>query len=181
MIIVSDIDNCLGDLNVFLQERFGLDLSVYPAPLPDGFFSSPEGLEMLWKVRPFAGAAMSLWGAAANGFRLVYLSSRPREAAFVTRRWLAVHGFPPGGVVLTGDKVGWVLARRGEVFLVVEDDPRVALELAREGVPVYLIDWPYNRGIEHPRITRADGLPLPGVGAAARKEGCSGSGEGGDE
>lgn len=177
MLVVTDIDNCLCDLNALLQERFGLTLQDYPAPLPEGYFSTPEGLEMLWRAKPFAGAADSLWGAVAAGHRIMYLSSRPREAAFVTRRWLAFHGFPPGEVVLTADKVRVVLPRRHELLLVVEDDPRVALELANEGIPVYLIDWPYNRGLVHPRVMKAAALPCLGT---ARLRGVSGGGDPGE-
>lgn len=172
MLVVTDVDNVLCDLNALLQECLGVDLERYPNQVPRAFFASQEGLSLFWRARPFAGAPESLWGAVAAGHRILYLTSRPREANFVTRRWLALHGFPPGEVVLTGDKLSLVLPRRREVLLVAEDDPRVALALAEEGVPVLLIDWPYNRGIVHPNIKRVPALP--GIGRVAAPGGGGG-------
>jgi hypothetical protein len=173
VLVVTDIDNVLCDLNALLQERFVIDLGRYPNQVPHAFFASPEGLSLFWRARPFACSAESLWGAVAAGHRILYLTSRPREASFVTRRWLALHNFPSGEVVLTQDKLSLVLPRRHEILLVAEDDPRVALALAGEGVPVLLVDWPYNRGLVHPLIRRAPALP--GIGRVV----APGGGEGG--
>lgn len=170
MLVVTDIDNVLCDLNTPLRARFGVPLDRYPAEVPEGFFSSPEGMGMFREARPFPGAALSLWGAVSAGLRVAYVSSRPPEARFVTRRWLGENGFPPSPVVCAGtarDKVSFVAARKGEVLAAAEDDPVLAVELAGLGVPVLLVDWPYNRHVSHPLIRRVMSLP----GALPRR-GC---------
>ncbi len=104
--------------------------------------------------------------AVEAGFTLVYLSGRPERCRRDTERWLRRHEAPQGKVLLrpSGDyrtadrlKVALLrnLARRYDLRMLVDDDPRV-VEAVRAARPplvdaVLLADWqPYT-----PAMSRA--------------------------
>lgn len=75
--LVSDIDNTLNALNVLIYRALSFPLHVYPAPLLPGFWSTPEGMEMLWDAPPLAGAAKPL--RCVNQGGLAYVTCGPRD------------------------------------------------------------------------------------------------------
>jgi hypothetical protein len=157
MWIGVDICNTIANVNLELVRRFNIALDVYPAANgpPRDFFSSPEGVKFFWNVEPFPHAAQALRRIAGAGYRLAYVSSRPRETYFVTKRWLALCGFPPGPVMLglaAERKVA--LATRYGLAGFFEDDPAVAAALAGAGIRVWLKDWPYNRKVGVKQLVR---------------------------
>lgn len=143
-----DICNTICNVNLELVRRFGVRLDAYPVPgLEREWFGTPEGLRVLLAAEPFPSAADVLRRVVEGGYRVAYLSSRPPEAEFATRRWLALHGFPdaPLAFVPRGAKAG--IAKRGRFAAFFEDDPEEIRALTHVGVKVLVKDWPYNRHV----------------------------------
>lgn len=88
-----------GDVNGYLQNYADVTLNVYPAPIPREFFRSPEELRSFSLAKSFPGAAETVRGLAEKMGGLAYVTCRPGEAEFVTRRWLRLHGFPEAPVI----------------------------------------------------------------------------------
>ena len=163
--IVVDICNTVCDVNGYLKNYAGIALDVYPAPIPREFFRSPEGLRCFALARPFPGAAETVRGLAEKLGGLVYVTCRPREAEFVTRRWLKFHGFPDAPVVFCRDAREKVAAAVSlGAALALEDDPEAPKLYVRAGIAVLLPDWPYNRHLEIPNVARVKGVAEVGYG-----------------
>ncbi|MDI6908023.1 MAG: hypothetical protein QMC81_11140 [Thermoanaerobacterales bacterium] len=143
-----DVCNTLANVNLELLRRFNIRMNEYPAPIEPEWFASSEGLRVLWAAEPFPGAAAALARLVRNGYRLVYVSSRPKEAEFITLRWLEFHGFPEAPLCLLprGRKV--ILSEKARVAAFFEDNPQEILTLKRAGVDVIVKDWPYNRAVQ---------------------------------
>lgn len=158
MVTVVDICNTLADINSLLAKA-GFDVESYPSSnLPPGFFKTPEGLKMLAEAEPVPDSVYALNVFARLG-PVIYLTSRPLEAKLVTNQWLRKHGFPHGRVIFIQHKISILRRFHGSV-LYADDDPAAALLAAEIGHQVHLIDWPYNRHIDHPNICRVRGLGL---------------------
>jgi hypothetical protein len=148
--IVVDIDNTIADTQGALGHRFGTTANHYPwSVVPEGFFESEEGINLLCSAEPFPGAAGALRTLASRRCYITYVTIRPGSGtmAFGTECWLRNNGFPvDGGIVFCGAshaKTSLVEVLRPAV--VFEDDPAIAATLARE-VPFVLVkNWPYNR------------------------------------
>lgn len=151
--LATDICNTLADINGMLRER-GIAVSRYPAKFPAGFWSSPEGLRIFMSALPLKSAAKTLALLAAGG-PVLYITSRPPESVFVTKRWLIINGFPPGKIVFTENKVE--AAERLNVEIMFEDDPAAALKLAQKDIIVGLINQPYNVKVKHENIIHFNG------------------------
>lgn len=143
--IAVDICNTLADVNRVLAEDFSVSLQQYPASIPNGFWLSPEGMRVFQAAPPIAGAVEAVSALAGAHGGVVYITSRPVEAEFVTLRWLRMHGFPKGKVVFCGGAAEKVAAYIGfSPSLVAEDDPGVAAAVGSVGIPVVALEWPYN-------------------------------------
>ncbi|KNZ68666.1 hypothetical protein Tfer_2757 [Thermincola ferriacetica] len=155
MNVAVDICNTISHINAALAER-GYNTKVYPSPdLPPGFFRSAAGLAVFMAAKPLPFAVEGVWqvyrSARETGGRLVYLTARPREARFVTRRWLELHGFPcPDAVVFAGNKAE--AARRLGIGLAFEDDPVQIQALNAAGIKVLAVEQPYNRHLIGPMV-----------------------------
>lgn len=157
--IVCDICNTLADINGYLTRYAGISLETYPAPIPKDFFRSGEGLRCFLEARPFPGAAEAVRGLADRLGGLVYLTCRPREAEFVTKRWLELHGFPFAPVFFCqGPEDKLRAAKAVGASLALEDDPEAAKLYAQAGIAVLLPDWPYNRHVKGDAIARVKGV-----------------------
>lgn len=152
MVTLADICNTLADVNSLLAEA-GFDVGHYPSSnLPPGFFKTPEGLKVLAEAKPVPDSVHILNVFARLG-PVIYVTSRPRETKMATLQWLKKHGYPSGKIIFTQDKIS-VLRRFCGSVLYADDDPAAALLAAEMGHVVHMIDWPYNRHIEHPNISR---------------------------
>ncbi|RPF49486.1 deoxypyrimidine-specific 5' nucleotidase type C protein (NT5C) [Thermodesulfitimonas autotrophica] len=157
--IVVDICNTICDVNGYLKNYADITLDVYPAPIPEKFFRSGEGLRCFLEARPFPGAAHCLRSLADKLGGLVYVTCRPREAEFVTKRWLELHGFPFAPVFFCqGPEDKLRAAKAVGASLALEDDPEAAKLYVQAGIPVLLVDWPYNRHLEIPDVARVKGV-----------------------
>jgi phosphoglycolate phosphatase-like HAD superfamily hydrolase len=83
---------------------------------------------------------------------VVYLTGRPESCRRDTVAWLSRHGLPDGIVLMraTDDRrparqtklaVLRQLSRRGQVAMVVDDDPTVIEAVTKAGFPALLADW----------------------------------------
>jgi uncharacterized HAD superfamily protein len=95
---------------------------------------------------------LSAWRKTRTFF---VITGRPMEWLSSAREWLKRHGIPVERIHSaehTVDKAR--IAKEEGITLFVEDNPRVANDLAEKGIDVILLDTPYNQECSHPRITR---------------------------
>lgn len=136
-----DLSHCLNvpgkaELNEFMDRLFN-----------DGLFM------FTCRPLPYAVDGVSLLAGLGDVY---YITSRHQDLADSTMSWLDRHNFPCGEIYMgVNDKAS--LAKELELNLCVEDAPHHALKLARAGVGVFLLDWPWNQGVKHDLITRVQG------------------------
>lgn len=90
--------------------------------------------------------------------QVFFITARGRDFKFAkahTLRWLESHSIPFHALHFEHDK--HVIAKNLKVDLFIEDSPKNSLLLAKEGIPVLLMDKPYNKGVKHELITRVKG------------------------
>lgn len=154
MSLAVDICNSLANINGQLAKEInGYCYDKYPFPLPEKYFTSSAGMRVFRDAEPFSGTAEILSSLAELFGGIVYVTTRPPEAKFVTRRWLAKHGYPKGDILFCKCEEKTSVYISLAPLLVIEDDPRV-LETAKEalGAPIIVPQWPYNRHIAGSRI-----------------------------
>ncbi|GAF24679.1 uncharacterized conserved protein [Moorella thermoacetica Y72] len=156
MRIGVDLCNTIANINAMLVMKFTrLSLTRYPDPeIPAGFFSTPEGLELLSKAQPFPYAAVTLRFLASAGHEVIYLTSRPILAVNLTREWLAVNDFPCGALMFLPRGYKALFARYYGIDWFFEDDPQEALSLQGVVCKVFMKTWPYNYGVQGPGIRK---------------------------
>lgn len=122
--------------------------------------------EELLNMAPVEGAAEVLQQWAAAGYEIAIVTGRPPDASEPSVAWLVRYEIPYHSFTVV-DKYGRFetentvgirlveLAKRRFAWA-VEDSPKMAQFLVQEmGVPVALLDRPWNRGnCEHPKIER---------------------------
>lgn len=147
--ILVDIDGSLAATGELLLSRYKIPIRKYPAPMPDGFWSSPEGLAVYRDVEPIPDSIKALNIAEDD---IAYFTLRPPIAGFVTIRWLQKHGYPEGPVYFCRTRAEKAqLAEKLGPFLVIEDDPK-APSLFK--VPLIIIARPYNRRAKNRKTWR---------------------------
>ncbi len=157
MLVGVDICNTIANVNYELLKRFHkLSLTQYPATeVPKDFFTSVEGLKLFQKTRPFLRANEVLQEMVINGYQIIYITSRPKIAQFITQRWLKLNWFPTGRVEFVPSTQKAAMARDAGMVAFFEDDPLVLTDLIQKGVPnVFIKSAPYNRHIVGPNLQR---------------------------
>lgn len=151
-LIAVDLCNTISNVNAQLV-KYDVDFGLYPGNFPEGFWSSSEGLRIFSKADPMDGAIKAV-GFLQNYFQgdVVYVTKRPPESKFVTRRWLEVHGFPDGDLVFCDDKVPFF--KNSNLCAVMEDDPVLVKQAHDCGNLVFMHLWPYNQHVEGANIVR---------------------------
>lgn len=134
----------------------GVSFRLDPAEL-ERFFEIAHRPELLAALEPLPGALETVRGWAVAGHDVAVVTGRPAATAEVSRRWLELHAVPHRELTFV-DKYGHsgaaaedgVLAldalRRDSYRLAVEDSLPTARFLADLGVPVLLLDRPWNQG-----------------------------------
>jgi len=141
---VIDIDGVVADV------RHRLHLIQDRPKRWDAFFAAAA-------EDPPLPAGVDLVRELAADHDVVWLTGRPERTRAVTAAWLADHGLPAEPLLMRKDRDFRParlakreelhrLRRRGEIAVVVDDDPAVVDLLAAEGFPVRLADW-----LPHPR------------------------------
>ncbi|ABO49375.1 conserved hypothetical protein [Desulforamulus reducens MI-1] len=156
MLVGVDICNTISNVNYELLQRFNINLKVYPAPeVPEHFFTSPDGLKIFATARPYFRAKEMLHMISASGYKLIYMTSRPKMAEFVTRRWLDIHDFPHGRVEFVSSKEKAIMAHDAGMVAFFDDDPFVIKDLIQKGIPrVFVKTAPYNRHFASENVFR---------------------------
>lgn len=144
--IAVDICNTLADINSAVSRMVG-PFKSYPAPIPAEFWPSPAGLRVFRDAKPLGDAARVFYGLAGRLGGITYVTSRPKEAEFVTRWWLAENVFPKGKIIFCDRREKPDVYASLDPFLIAEDDPEVVSALAGLGIPVLVPQWDYNRGL----------------------------------
>ena len=102
-------------------------------------------------VNPIQGALEGLSRLAKAGMSLVIVTSRPVTCEHLTRIWLNDHDIFFTELLFVKEKVKYA---HNWSFL-VEDAAHHAKAVAEMGIPVCLLDYPWNTIISHPLIRRA--------------------------
>lgn len=149
--IYVDIDGTIAATGERIEELYGIPVTKYPSPLPEGFWETPEGLLVYRDAGVIPHSVKAL-----NNFdtEVVYATIRSPETEFITRRWLDKHGFPKGRLVFCKDHKDKVQsAIRDGAVLIVDDDVRVVIEAQKHGLHALLIERPYNKGLNSVKYT----------------------------
>lgn len=138
--ILVDIDGTIAATGELLLSRYKIPLQQYPAPMPDEFWSSPEGLAIFRDVEPIPNSIKALNIAEDD---IAYFTLRPAIAGFITVRWLQKHGFPEGPTYFCKSLAEKAqLAEDLKPVMVIDDDPRAS---AFYEIPLIVIARPYNK------------------------------------
>ena len=153
MPIAVDICNSLANIANQLEKNIlGYCNDIYPFPIPAGYFTSSAGLCIFRNAEPFPKTARLTNSLAELFGGITYVTTRPPEAEFVTRRWLARHGFPEGEIIFCHWEEKTAAYASLDPHLIIEDDPRVLEMAKRLYVPIIVPKWPYNGHIKGDKI-----------------------------
>lgn len=172
--VLADFVSCyLGELN----ERFGYEYEPgsvvnwdfvkalgIPGEVNESIWNSPGLLARMAEAPVYETGRELVELLALTGKRIHYVTARgqtgidspsKRVLERLTEDWLMTNDMPLGSVSYWRDKRE--VAQHWAIKAFVEDSPRNAMQLAEFGVPVLLVDWPYNREIDHEMIRRVEG------------------------
>ena len=133
----------------FLEELFGYSATEMITFMED-FFATHVHEEALTVLGAVEGIEK------LKGHELIVISARPQHQREVTELWLSKHFGPAFSQIhLLGNKdgLGGVTRSKGELAeeleleLFVEDSLSNAMNISAKGIPVILLDTPWNQGI----------------------------------
>lgn len=179
--VVVDIDGVLGDFHRMYsrvaQQRFP-DSPTYGSEIITDWKETP-GLSKTQRRQVWSDVlrSPSLWAqvpllpdvlnnltlvrcymeALDEEGRLVFVTSRPRNAHGVTARWLETNFFLSHPYLIMSDAKDAV-AHLLKAEAAVDDSPGHAMAYAENGTHVFLRAWAYNAGVQHANITRVDSV-----------------------
>jgi len=112
----------------------------------DRFFC--ENMEQLFSVpQPMTGAAETVRLFLDRGYEVFFVTARKcGEEERVTLEWLDKYDIPKGNTIFVGAASKTIAIREFGIDVFVEDFMSNALEIASIGIPVLLLDAPYNQG-----------------------------------
>ncbi len=117
-------------------------------------------------ARPVRGAIQGVTMLLAQGHELMVVSDRPLSLFDVTRQWLDDHNLDMVRLLFTRHKHSQSTestlktkvqaAYQHRLSIVIEDAPHHAAVFAEKNWidHVYLLDMPYNQGVEHSKVHR---------------------------
>lgn len=152
--IAVDICNTLANVGGEL-EKLGIKQDIYPAPMPERFFSSPEGLKVFQNAQPINGANFVVNHYSTLFGGVTYVTTRPIEAGLITHHWLANNGFPNGKIHFCKWEEKPGIYAKLKPHVIIEDDPRVLDRIKHFETLIMVPQWAYNNHIIGNRI-----LPL---------------------
>lgn len=101
-------------------------------------------------VMPGARLALDL---LKRRYRIIIITARRPHSRPQTLAWLKRHRLPFDELYHTDEKADVA----EDISLAVDDHPEHARAYARQGIPVFLMNQPWNQGIEDTLIRRVDG------------------------
>lgn len=164
-------ENWLAYLSKLLGTAYTLDdFSFIEAPLP----SIPRNVYMRLKheyresghetlyVDVVSGAASFTNALRLRGYKVIILSARPykkyKRMLADTILWLRKHRIHYDAVLWDQHKHVRIIEQFPQLSFMVEDNPRIASQVASLGYRCYLLNRPYNQGVSHPNISRVSKL-----------------------
>lgn len=108
-------------------------------------FLERRGRYLMKSPEPVTGASYYL-GRIKQHHEIYIITARDKRYREETQEWLKKHGLPYDELLLLGshDKKEPCLARNLKVL--VEDTLEIGVEVSSAGIPVLLLDAPYNQG-----------------------------------
>lgn len=164
-VLVVDVDDVICNLEpwraalgVVSEEQAVASLKLAATEeMKNTFYAGGRFREM----EPIAGAAEGLAACRRARIKIVLITARPqwqyKRLYADTVHWLAKHSMAYDLLLFDRNKVEALYehVRPAWPFAAVEDHPKNAEAYAAAGVPVYLMDQPYNRQMSaHPLIRR---------------------------
>ena len=165
-IISFDLDGVLAAPPFGWNPTLDRNTSLQPTPDHSAQPRTPGPLDPIlartWYTLRYAGravrpGALDAVRAAARNHTVIVLTGRSERGRRQTQDWLDTHGF--------GEQIDALVMNNGarssarhkehqlaarEVALHADDDAATCALLARCGIPVALLDWPRNRGLDFP-------------------------------
>ncbi|MDQ7094161.1 hypothetical protein REC12_11225 [Desulfosporosinus sp. PR] len=151
--VVSDSYPCwLQELNQY----FGKDIKtitdydmyklfgVPRAAMNDFFVGNAERLLFMPDI--VMGAKEGIETLVEEGHEIIYVTARTPEEKDVTLRWLAKRGIPHEHVLFSGFNSKVSLVQEWDIEAFIEDYHVNAEQIAKIGVPVFLLTASYNQG-----------------------------------
>ena len=167
-IISFDLDGVLAAPPLGWNPTLDRNISLQPIsePAPPPITRRPGALDPIltrtWYALRYAGrrvrpGALDAVRAAAQHHEVIVLTGRSERGRRQTQAWLDANGFGEQIDALVMNDGARPSARHKErqlaardVALHADDDAATCALLARCGVPVALLDWPRNRGLDFP-------------------------------
>jgi hypothetical protein len=136
-----------------------------------GWLNECEHAEWLWGAECYGspewqasvpaqpGAVDTLKAMQAAGLEPVIVSDRAPASGLLMGAWLVANGLGDLPTILSHREhlPKAHVAVKHNMAAAIEDAPHHAIALAYAGIPVYLMDKPYNRNVEHELIVRVSG------------------------
>jgi len=91
----------------------------------------------------------------ARGFKIWFVTSRPKEATGITQFWLDEKGFRSGALIMAGKNKLDIIVPLEPLFI-VDDITEVILEAEVLGIPALLFAHPWNDEHLAPRFSNID-------------------------
>lgn len=164
-----DIDGVVADsFPVFLKEineYYGKNITiidhydmakVFNVPWEEMRFFFEENMEHLYKSpKPVSGAVSGIYSLLEKGHEIIYVTARTCGAQEeATCRWFDAHKIPKEKIVFAGGTSKTQAVKDFSIDIFVEDFIDNALDIASLGIPVLLLDSPYNQAVLPPNIIR---------------------------
>ena len=155
-VVALDICNTLANVHKKLVDDGLIKSDVYPSLLPEGYFASEDGLQIFLNAEPIKGALKMVRNLEALYGNVIYVTTRPKEAAFVTSRWLAKHNFPVSDIHFCSWREKPAVYERLKPRVIAEDDPRVLELIKSMDAVVMALQWPYNNHVSGGSIVKVE-------------------------
>lgn len=155
-LIGVDLCNTISNVNRKLTHYFNYNHETYPADgIPRDYFSSPQGLDVFKSAKAYPYGAHVLQSITKAGCEIVYVTTRPKVAAFVTEQWLKTNNFPSGKVFYVPREIKASFMINQGFASCFEDDPLVIKQLVKTEMRyVFVKEWTYNTGLIHKKVIR---------------------------
>lgn len=174
--VALDIDGVLADYPLsfqnFIKQKTGawVNLKGYDLYHEYGEVIGQERIRELKQLYresgqkrhiPLCGGAKALCDEIhSKGYRIIFLTSRPYKQysrIFAdTMEWLEKNGLKREGdaIIFDEEKNYKAIREFPSIEFMVEDNSKFAMNIAKLGYKVYLVDKNYNQGTEHENIKR---------------------------